>query len=380
MKALILRLLAGVLLTGLVSNGCAERIDSTPYVSGKEGYAVFRTPALIVSGKGTVLAFCGARVDDYKDEGNIDIVLKRSTDGGKTWGRLQVLADDGLNPCKNATPVVLPSGRILLLYLWNESVASKAERTTRDVYLMHSDDDGVTWSKRRNITKSVYRPGWEWYGIGPCHAIVKNYEPHKGRIVVPARHNVDGSRTAAHVIYSDDNGETWQVGGTVSKKSSESTVVELSNGDLMLNCRNQGGKDDYRVVAVSKDGGETFPEVWVDKALVEPEGCQASLLFHSLNPKTGKGNILFSNPPNSIERTDGTLKLSEDDGRTWTRSFRYAKKPAPYFTGYSDIALMPDGNIGVLYERGDRKAGEKKFERYDEIGFTVVRFDEIQAR
>ena len=126
--------------------------ESVPFTSGKEGYACYRTPALVVSEKGTILTFCGGRVNDHRDEGDIDIVLKRSTDGGKTWGPIQVLANDGPNPCKGAAPVVLPSGRILVLYLWNESIPSKEDRTTRKVFLIHSDDDGLTWSKPRDLT------------------------------------------------------------------------------------------------------------------------------------------------------------------------------------------------------------------------------------
>jgi sialidase-1 len=183
-----------------------------------------------------------------------------------------------------------------------------------------------------------------------------------------------------HVIYSDDHGETWQIGGSVPReRTSEATIVELSNGDLMLNCRNQKGDEDNRVVSISKDGGATFRETWLEKALVEPRGCQASLLFHSLNPVTGKGNILFSNPANATVRSDGTLKLSEDDGRTWTKAFRYARKPAPNFTGYSDIAVMLDGSVGILHERGDLADASKKSERYDEIGFVVVPFAEIRT-
>ena len=232
---------------------------------------------------------------------------------------------------------MLPSGRVLLVWLWNKWIPSEKDRTAREVFVMHSDGDGVTWSKPRNITRSVYRPNWKWYGTGPCHAIVKRSEPHKGRIVVPARHNAERTHMVSHIIYTDDHGETWQIGGGVPRpQTTESTVVELSNGDVMLNSRNQDDDEDYRVVSISKDGGATFSGVRAEKALVEPRGCQASLLFHSLNPATGKGNILFSNPANAEFRSDGTLKLSEDDARTWTKSFRYAKKPAPDFTGYSD--------------------------------------------
>ena len=354
--------------------------ESVPFISGKEGYACYRTPAVVVSPKGTVLAFCGGRVKDHRDEGDIDIVLKRSTDGGQTWGSLQVLANDGPNPCKGATPVVLPSGRILLLYLWNASIPSEEFRTTRKIYLIHSDDDGLTWSPPRDLTASVYREGWRWYGLGPCHAIVKRSDPAEGRIVVPARHNTQTERMKPHVILSDDGGETWRIGGILERKrASEGTVVELSDGSLMINCRNQKDDEDFRVVATSQDGGESFPEVWLEKQLVEPRGCQGSLLFHSLNPVSGKGNILFSNPDNTEMRSDGTLKLSEDDGRTWTKAFRYAPKPAPNFTGYSDIALFPDSSVGVLYERGELEDADEKSERYDEIAFVRVPWELVQS-
>ncbi len=375
-------LIGALLLTTVCTAGTAEPapwpLDSTPYVAGEEGYACYRCPTLAVSAKGTVLAFCEGRVNSQKDEDDMDVVLKRSTDGGRTWGPLQVLANDGRNPCKNQCPVVLPSGRILLVWLWNKWIPTEKDRTTREVFVTQSDDDGVTWSKPRDITASACQPDWKWYGTGPCHAIVKRSEPHKGRIVVPARHNTKRTHMVSHVIYSDDNGETWQIGGSVPRpQTTECTVVELSNGDLMLNSRNQNGKEDCRVASISKDGGATFSEVWLEKALVEPHGCQASLLFHSLNPATGKATILFSNPANADSRSDGTLKLSEDDGRTWVKAFCYAPKPAPYFTGYSDIALLPSGDVAILYERGDLRASDSKKERYDEVGFAVVPFDKV---
>lgn len=376
--ALLIVLLLAPLAVLHAADVAGVRVDSAPFTGGKEGYACYRCPTLAVSTQGTVLAFCEARVNGHKDEDDIDVVLKRSTDGGRTWGTLQVLANDGRNPCKNQCPIVLPSGRILLVWLWNKWIPSEKDRTTREVFVMSSDDDGVTWSQPRNITRSVYLPDWKWYGTGPCHGIVKRSEPHKGRIIVAARHNTRQSHMVSHVIFSDDNGETWRLGGSVSReRTSEATVVELSNGDLMLNSRNQRGDEDCRVVSISKDGGATFTETRMEQALIEPRGCQASLLFHSLNPATGKGNILFSNPSNREIRSDGTLKLSEDDGRTWMKAFRYAKKPAPNFTGYSDIAVLPGGSVGVLYERGDLDDASKKSERYDEVGFTVVPFAAI---
>jgi sialidase-1 len=353
--------------------------DSTPFVAGEDGYACYRCPTLAVARDGTLLAFCEGRVNSHKDEDDIDVVLKRSSDGGRTWGPLQVLANDGRNPCKNACPVVLPSGRIVLVWLWNQWIPSEKERTTRKVFVLESDDAGSQWSEPREITESVYQPDWRWYGTGPCHGIVKQFEPHRGRVVIAARHSATGQPVAAHFIYSDDGGKRWNIGGTVPHpKSSEATVVERSDGALMIHCRNQEDSQSHRVVAISFDGGETFAESYLERQLVEPRGCQGSLLFHSIDPQTGKGRILFSNPSNASTRSDGTLKLSCDDGKSWTLAYRYAPKPAPYFTGYSDLAVLPDGRIGILCERGDLEEGSRKADRYDEVAFTAVKLDQIQ--
>jgi sialidase-1 len=244
---------------------------------------------------------------------------------------------------------------------------------------MYSDDDGKSWSKPKDVTKMAQKNSWGWTGLGPVHGIVKQFEPNKGRIIFPSRHNSSGENMVSHVIYSDDNGETWTIGGSVPRpKTTESTVVELSDGRIMLNSRNQS-EENYRVVSISEDGGKTFQEknVKVDKQLIEPRGVQASLLFHSKNKATGKGNIIFSNPEHQEIRSNGTLKLSEDDGRTWTKKVVYAPEPSPYFTGYSDIARFSNGDIAVLYERGkfDKK---DKHDRYDEIGFNVVKMSDFQ--
>jgi sialidase-1 len=350
---------------------------SPPYRAGMGGYVAFRAPSLVVSKRGTVLAFVGAHVEGHQDEGNIDIVLRRSRDGGRTWKPMQVIANEGKNPCKVACPVVLPSGRILVIWCWSKYIGQdESLRTTRRVYVTSSDDDGRTWSSHREITDQVYRKGWRWYGTGPCHAIVKTRAPHRGRIVVPARHNSRTTNMFSHVIHSDDGGRTWAIGGSaLAEKTTESTVVELSNGELMLSSRNQRDNSDHRVVSLSRDGGESFYRTFTEKQLVEPRGCQGSLLAHSRNRRTGKLNILFSNPRHRTERTNGTLQLSQDDGKTWTRRVRYSDAP-PSFSGYSDIALINGDDIAVLFERGG--VPKSKSDRYQGIDFRIVRFSELR--
>jgi len=354
------------------------------FLNGTEGYAVYRCTTMTVTQAGTILAFSEGRVNSHVDEDDMDVVLKRSTDGGKTWGPLQVIANDGKNPCKNQCPVVLPSGRILLVWLWNEWISSEAERTTRQVYITYSDDDGVTWANHINITGDVYGDNWGWYGTGPCHAIVKTRPPHQGRIIIPARHNIPGVQsTKSHLIYTDDpTGLTgWTIGAiALREQSNESTVVELSNGDLMLNSRNGSDAvgEEYRVVHISKDGGQTFVAPWyLDHALPDAGRCQGSILEHSINSVTGKSNILFSNPNDLYERRNGTIKLNENDGAygSWVRKIRYSD-PNPAFCGYSDIAVLnAAGDIGVLFERGVHYLKPRRW--IGGVAFRVVPFDAI---
>jgi len=311
-----------------------EHIIPLVFEGGTEGYACYRVCTMVNTHEETLLAFCEGRLNSCDDEGDIDLVMKRSTDGGKTWGTLQVLENDGANPCKNPCPVVLPSGRILLVWCWNKSIPSEKDRTTREVYVTYSDDDGVTWAKSRNITSMVYRDNWGWYGTGPSHGIVKELEPHKGRVIIPARHKE--GKTSSHILYSDDNGETWHIGAIAFReKTTECTAVELSNGNIMLNSRNAIKDQLARVVHISSDGGETFDRIYLDTNLPDAGACQGSIIKHSFNDSTGKFNILFSNPDHPDERVNGTIKLSQDDGETWSKKYRYSN-PYPAFSGYSD--------------------------------------------
>jgi sialidase-1 len=352
--------------------------DTSDYIfkASENNYAVFRTPGLVVSKQGTLLAFIQGRVDGQWDEGDIDIVLKRSTDGGKTWGPMQVLENDGRNPCKTGCPVVLDNGRILLLWLWNEYIGNdESQRTFRKIYVKYSDDDGLTWSESKEITDQVYRPNWGWYGLGPVHAIVKQREPNKGRIIIPARHELLKDKTSSHLLYSDDNGDTWNIGAiSLSNQTTESTVVELSNGDLMLNSRNAASNLDKRYVNISKDGGLSFSESYLDPFLPYAGKCQASLVYHSVNSKTGKFNILFSGPNHHTERVQGTIFLSEDDGKTWGKKFMYSKL-FPAFSGYSDIAVLENGDIAVFYETG---LHYDKSDRYKGAAFNIIKFSDLK--
>ena len=341
---------------------------------GRSKLPVHRNVSLVTSKAGTLLAFAGHRPNGSPDEDSMQVHLRRSTDSGETWGPPIVVAEDGMHRCATQVALVLPTGRIMLLWLWNEWIPSDDDRTTRRVYVTHSDDDGVTWSAHRDITSQVYLPGWTWYGLGPGNAFVKQRPPHAGRIIIPARHGRSGARGRPHIIYSDDGGETFQLGGTLDE-GSESTAAEMSDGSILFNVRL--GRIDHRYAGVSADGGLSFPFQYIDYGLPGAGACQASLLMHSFNHATGRNNILFSNPDDLDERINGTIKLSELDGilGTWSRKFRYSD-PAPAFSGYSDITVMnEDGDIGIVWEFG---SNFNRPARWDGgVKFRAIRFDQI---
>lgn len=326
------------------------------FVAGQDGYHTFRIPSVIVTPKRTVLAIAEGRKAGRGDAGNIDLVLKRSTDGGQTWGQLETVWDDDANTCGNPCPVIdAKTGTIHLLLTHNlgtdtetKIVAGKSERG-RTVWISTSTDDGKTWTKPREITKDVKRPEWTWYATGPGVGI----QLKSGRLLIPCDSKSDGGKVReSHVIFSDDAGKTWQLGGVVGPHCNECQAVELADGRVMLNMRTYRGNN-RRLVSISENGGKTFTEPKEDAALIEPV-CQASILR-----LPGEG-VLFSNPA-STKREKLTLRLSTDEGQTWKHSRELFAGPS----AYSCLAVLPNGDVGCLYERGTKSA-------YDEIAIAIV--------
>jgi len=328
------------------------------FVSGQEGYHTYRIPSAFVTPKGTVLAFCEGRRKGRGDSGDIDLVLRRSTDGGATWGPLQVAWDDGANTCGNPCPVLDRStGTIWLLLTHNlgrdverDIIAGKSEGS-RTVWISKSDDDGATWAKPEEITASVKKPDWAWFATGPGVGI----QLRDGRLVVPCDSiPLGGKKAHSFVIFSDDHGRSWKAGGTASDRHNECQVAELADGRLLLNMRNHGSPGRRRGTAESRDGGLTWSEVRPDDALPEPV-CQASLLRHTLRPPHAKNRLLFSNPGTDKGRTRMTVRLSYDEGQTWPVSRVLHEGPS----AYSCLAVLADLSIGCLYERGEKSPYEK---------------------
>ncbi len=354
MKTLTLLLL---FLSVPFSTSATEFSQVEVFRSGQDGYHTYRIPALIVTKQGTLLAFCEGRHSGGGDNGDIDLLLKRSRDGGRTWSAAQLVADFGEDTLGNPAPVVdQKTGDIVLLMTRNPGKVTERQIVegmgtgTRTVWLSRSTDEGVTWTSPIEITSTTKAPDWTWYATGPGNGI----QLRDGRMVVACDHIVAGSKAMhSHVIISDDGGRTWTLGGSASDRTNESAVVELQDHSLMLNMRSYHGRN-RRAVATSQDGGRTWSDLTIDDALIEPV-CQASLI------SLGKGRLLFSNPADT-KRVRMTVRLSRNDGQSWPVARVVHKGPA----AYSSLASLKDGRIGLLYERGESRA-------YDVI--TFARFD-----
>lgn len=329
------------------------------FVSGQDGYHTYRIPALIVAPSGDLLAFCEGRKISWKDHGDVELVMKRSSDGGRSWSNQQLVHEEGGeatitigNPC----PVVdRETGRIWLPMC----------RDNRDVLMTYSDDDGRSWAKPRDITPQVVREQWSWVATGPGVGIQLRCDPLAGRLIIPCDHRdqtpvSDDSRNRcfSHVIYSDDHGRTWRLGGVTEPGSYECQVVELSSGRLMLNARMQQRSKGFRGVSFSNDGGANWSPVIHDQELPDPI-CQGSIV--ALPPvqdnEQQSCQLLFSNPAvwyepgtdKNRQRRRLTVRLSQDDGDTWP----FEKVLYNGAAAYSCLAVLPDRTVACLYEAGE---------------------------
>ena len=231
------------------------------FQSGEGGYHTYRIPALLVTTKGTMLAFCEGRKNGSSDSGDIDLVLRRSFDNGLTWTPAQAIVDDGENTCGNPCPIQdRNTGRILLLITKNgrddtENKILDGSAPPRTAWILSSDDDGATWSAPRAIGDTVRKPNWRWYATGPGHGI----QLTDGRLVAPCDHATgpEPDNFHSHVIFSDDGGAHWSLGGVLGTRTDESTVAERTDGSLYINMRTGRGTH-RRAYAVSNDRGLTW--------------------------------------------------------------------------------------------------------------------------
>ncbi|MFE9025248.1 exo-alpha-sialidase [Streptomyces iakyrus] len=343
------------------------------------GYACFRIPAIVRTTRGTLLAFAEGRVLNCGDAADIDIVVKRSTDGGRTWGPLQVVTEGAGDTHGNPAPVVdRRTGRILLAETFNTGRTDAGNCSVpcdRTPHLQYSDDDGRTWSQPRDLSDEILPEHWNsWYATGPVHGIQLTRGKHAGRLVFGVNTETwNGSRVSANhaaLVVSDDGGDSWRVGATDTwpiaqdgmfrQKPSEVTLTERSDGALLVSGREQDGTDlGHRSQTFSLDGGDSFATPFRDLPdLYMPQVQGATLRLG--------GRMLLSAPADPDRRRTMMVRSSYDGGRTWESVDRGTVVTTDW-SGYSDMAPLGGGAVGLLYEGGAVDARDEiRFARFTE--------------
>ncbi len=343
------------------------------------GYACFRIPAIVKTTKGTLLAFAEGRVLNCGDAADIDIVVKRSTDGGRTWSPLQVVNEGAGDTHGNPAPIVdRETGRIVLAETYNPGRTDSANCAVpceRTPHLQYSDDDGRTWSEPRDLSDEILPRRWNsWYATGPVHGIQLTRGRHAGRLAFGVNAETwDGSRVSANhaaLVVSDDGGRHWKTGatdswpiaddGTFRQKPSELTLTERQDGSVFVSGREQDGTSlGHRTQTVSRDGGDSFATPF--RALPDlytPQVQGSSLRL---------GNrMLLACPGDPERRRTMMIRSSYDGGRTWDSVDRGTVVTKDW-SGYSDMVHIGGDTVGLMYEGGAVDARDEiRFARFTE--------------
>jgi sialidase-1 len=365
--------------------------ESLVFEAGKEGHAIYRIPAILSLPSGELLAIAEGRVNGSDDYGDVNLVMKRSMDNGRTWSALQTLIDYDSLQAGNPAPVVdlldpkYPDGVIFLFYNTgnNHEYDIRMNRGVREVWMMKSYDLGKTWTESENITLQVHKPNnpafnptytnaadWRHYANTPGHAIQFQNGPNRGRIYVAANHSVGDPQESfaeyqAHGFFTDDRGKSFGISESIQfPGSNESIAAELSNGRMIMSTRNQKGDIRQRILAFSSDGGETWDEQYFEEALPDPV-CQASIL--DIGEQNGKTILAHSNASDPNDRNKLTIKISYDEGKTWSQVILVDSTEDPKklpWTAYSDLVKIDENTVGILYER----------DNYRQIVFKPIRW------
>lgn len=333
--------------TAKVSSG-KSGVETTIVFEPSSAYAAMRIPALVLTQKGTLLAFCEGRIGSASDTTDMDMLLRRSTDGGKSWEPAVVIAPRTTGATSNPTPIVDRDGTIHLLY----------QRQYARAYYIKSVDDGKAWSPAVDITHAfeAFRPEYDWQVLapGPGHAIQLKNGRLLATVWLRTPKEIIPQRTyRVAVIYSDDAGATWKRGAMVPdvpavRNPNESMAVELADGRVMLSIRNNAATH-RRGVSYSSDGISDWTVPVADDELFEPV-CMASIIRAGQNKNRGKSRLLFVNPDSrdipKHPRKNLTARISYDEGQSWP----VRKVIDTAAAGYSDIAVSNDGTVYCLYE------------------------------
>lgn len=355
--------------------------DSVLFARGEAGYFCYRIPTMVKAKNGDLLAIVEGRKDNCQDDTDIDLVMKRSTNNGVSWGPVQVIAGLGTSTLGNPTPVVdMASGRISILA--NSNARADCPPCQRDVWLVMSMNNGSSWSTPVR-QPHLQRPEWDRFiANGPVHGIQPKRGPHAGRLVISSMHEMSNGTElpiyGAHLYLSDDGGATWRIGALIEDfegrtKPTESTVVELTDGRLYISSREvAAASPGVRAFAHSSDSGESFDgyfETLPDFSTVQ---VQASLLrLTATDEGDARNRIMISTVAHPGAREVMQIRSSFDEGATWQNTDQgkvFWWGP----TAYSDMAELgtnPTAGImvGLAYEAGTANPYETiRFSRFNE--------------
>ena len=363
------------------------------FFAGKEGYASFRIPSIIQLPNKKIIAFAEGRVNGAGDFGHVNIVMKTSVDGGKTWSAIEKIVSFGILQAGNAAPVVdlmdpqYPQGKIFLFYNTgnvNESQLRQG-KGIREVWYISSVDYGESWTAPVNITSQVHFPNgnidgrvyqnkedWRTYANTPGHATQCMEGKYKGRIFIAANHSVGAPKSNfkdyfSHGYFTDDHGESFSISNSLDLEgSNEATAAFISNDRLILNARNQQGNIKTRITAFSNDGGAHFEKAFYENQLVDPI-CEGTIL--NVGKNKGKTILAFVNASDTMYRNNLSVHISKDEGAHWSKTVLIdgtsdKSKMKNDYAAYADIVKVGKRKIGVLYER----------ENYQQIVFSVIKW------
>jgi sialidase-1 len=351
----------------------ADGAGSPPFVpvfiGGQDGYVCFRIPAMVTTTSGTILAVADGRISGCGDIPNpLDLILKRSTDNGATWGPLQVIADYGKNPndtdiyptsgLTNPLPRVAAgdaallldrtNGRVWIFYDSGASLRGKFRNRAMKLEMRYSDDDSLTWSAAIDLEARYpgLRPSGVNFMASPGNGIQLRYGPHAGRLLFAAY--IHGGSDHSLVIYSDDHGDTWHLGGTSAQGGGESQIAETSDGTILATIRNNDlPEKGVRYFNTSLDGGITWGTPYFQTtnqlALPDPK-CQGSLLALTSSKKPCP--LVMLNAAHSSARSNATLRVSYDSGKTWPINNTICAGSS----AYSALTELSNGDVGILLE------------------------------
>ena len=363
----LLRLVPHFLIaTGALASSTPTFSETPIFVAGQDGYNTYRIPAIARAGDGALLAFCEGRKNSSSDTGNIDIVMRKSSDNGQTWGPLQIVWDDAANTCGNPAPVVdQVTGKVWLLGSWNlgsdseSAIVNGTSTNTRRVFALSSTDNGATWSAPAEITPTAKQADWTWYATGPGAGIQLTRGNQAGRLLVACDHIVAGTKTyGVHVIHSDDHGATWSIGAvagsTATVRPNENLAVELRDpaagggSRVFFNARDHSGSA-ARATTYSSDGGTTYSPADFSDApqFVTPIVQGGMARWRATDTGDPTNRILFS-CPNGSSRNRLSIWSSADETATWSAPKVVYEGPS----AYSDMTRMTDGRMALLYEKG----------------------------